>query len=187
MTLKNKLKVFLGRIHHVLTILWYKQVGPPRILTFSNELNAKILRTFGASIGNNSFLYSPLVIHDVLERRSYENLSIGDNCVMGGNNYLDISAGITMKNGSSIAPGVSIITHNGFNADPFLENSLSAACGFAEVVLEEGANVKSHSLIAMGVTIGKTAVVAACSFVNKDVPQRHLVAGTPAEVLTKIH
>ncbi|WP_227645809.1 hypothetical protein [Klebsiella pneumoniae] len=48
----------------------------------------------------------------------------------------------------------------------------------------EGDNFIGFGSVILGnVTIGKGAIVAACSFVNKDVPPNSVVGGVPAKVL----
>ena len=93
---------------------------------------------------------------------------------------------ITLERGVSIGPGVTIMTHNGYNSNPFLVDRLPHTVGFKDVVIRQGANIKAHALVVMGVTIGEESVVAGGAVVNKDVPDRHLVAGVPARVVTEI-
>jgi acetyltransferase-like isoleucine patch superfamily enzyme len=54
-----------------------------------------------------------------------------------------------------------------------------------QVVLRKNCKVGSHSVIMPGVTIGENAIIGACSFVNRDVPDNSLAAGTPARVIKK--
>jgi acetyltransferase-like isoleucine patch superfamily enzyme len=54
-----------------------------------------------------------------------------------------------------------------------------------QVVLRKNCKVGSHSVIMPGVTIGENAIIGACSFVNRDVPDNALAAGTPARVIKK--
>ena len=179
------MRKYARKVLHALIIIWYRLTGPPRILQFGQELNARILRTFGAEVGqNNVLIYSPSILHGA--QNGYGNLKIADNCILNGNNYLDLHAHITLEKGVSIGPGVTIMTHNGYNSNVFLEDRLSHTCGFKDVVIKKGANVKAKALIVMGVTIGEEAVVAGGAVVNLDVPSRHLVAGVPARIVTEI-
>ncbi len=54
-----------------------------------------------------------------------------------------------------------------------------------QIVLRKNCKVGSHSVIMPGVTIGENAIIGACSFVNTDVPDNSLAAGTPARVIKK--
>ena len=50
-----------------------------------------------------------------------------------------------------------------------------------KVVLKRNCKIGSHSVIMPGVTIGENAIVGACSFVNRDVPDNEIWAGCPAK------
>ena len=49
------------------------------------------------------------------------------------------------------------------------------------VFLGENCRIGTHSVIMPGVSVGKNAVVGACSFVNQNVPEDVVVAGVPAK------
>lgn len=186
MTIKSLIKKIINQLFDIVIINWYRLVGPPRILKFGTQLNTKILSIFGAQIGKNTRVYSPIVFHNAAQIPGYKNLAIADNCVLNGNNFLDLSARITLEKGVSIGPGVTIMTHNGYNRNAFLVKRLPHTCGFKDVFIKQGANIKAHALIVMGVTVGQESVVAGGAVVNLDVPNRHLVAGVPARIVTEI-
>lgn len=52
-----------------------------------------------------------------------------------------------------------------------------------KVVIGKDAQIGAQSTIMPGVSIGEGALVAAHSFVNKDVPAHAIVAGVPAKIL----
>ena len=166
-------------------VAWHRAVGPPRILNYRSELNARLLRAFGATVGSNVLILAPITLHRT-GVPDYRNLSISDNCLLNGNNFIDVSAPLTLERGASIGPGTTIMTHNGYNSNEFLSDRLPHTVGFRGVIVREGACIKAHALVVMGVEIGREAVVAGGSVVNSDVPARHLVAGVPARVVTEI-
>jgi acetyltransferase-like isoleucine patch superfamily enzyme len=154
-------------------------------------LNADILRLFGAEVGyDNVRLYGPITIHGVAEgarnNQAWKNLIIKDGCAFNGNNFLDLTSTITLEKGVSLGPGVTIMTHNRYNYNQFLEERLSHTCGVKGVLIKEGAGIKAHALIVMGVTVGKNTVVAGGAVVNRDVPDNCFVAGVPARVIKGI-
>lgn len=165
-------------------VRWYRMTRPPRVLLRGREMNAAILRGLGAQIGANALINAPLVLHDAFE--SYERLTIGDNCFLNGNNFLDLNGRITLEDGVSLGPGVTIMTHNSYNSNAFLIDRLAHTCGRGDVLVRRGANIKAHALITMGTDVGEDAVVAGGSVVNQDVPARHLVAGNPAKIVTEL-
>ncbi len=173
-----------SRIPQRFLILFYRLIGQPRILHFRSDNNIAILKAFGAEIGNNVKIYSPVMLTGV--KGCYAKLKIGDNCVFNGNNYLNLAANITLEKGVSLGPGVTIMTHNRYNHNEFLENRLAHTCGEKSVLIKEGAGIKAHALVTMGITIGKNAVVAGGAVVNRDVPDNCLVGGVPAKLIKEI-
>jgi len=166
---------------------WFRLVGVPRVLNYGKSTNALVLRAFGAKIGEYRVrLLAPITIHRADLKPDFSNLTIEDNCVLNGNNFLDVSAPVTLKKGVSLGPGVIIMSHNFYNGNRFLEDRLSHTCGFKPVLIKEGAGIKAGAVIVMGVTIGANAVVAAHAVVNRDVPDNAFVAGVPAELVKEI-
>lgn len=175
----------VSSVRDAVVLAWYRLAGPPRVLHHGKGLNARILRLFGARVGRNTYIMGPITIHNA-RGTNFTSLTVGDNCLINGNNFLDISGGLTLERGSSIGPGVTIMTHNGYNSNPFLCDRLPHTVGFKQVVVREGACIKANALVVMGVVVGREAVVAGGSVVNTDVPDRHLVSGVPAKVVTEI-
>ena len=160
-------------------VAYYHIAGPPRILRFSPPLNRAILKAFGAEIGDSGVrVLAPIVLH--ASERGYANLTIADGCILVGNVFLDLSARIILEEGVSLAPGTTIMTHNNYNYNDFLDKRLAHTCGEKDVRIRRGAGIKANTLVAMGVTIGYDAVVAGGAVVLRDVPDRTLVAGVPA-------
>ena len=166
-------------------LLVFKIIGPPRILQYGWPINAAILRAFGAKVSKERvFIHSPVTLHGA--RGGYANLTIGDGCLLNGNNYLDLSGHITLEKGVSLAPGVIIMTHNRYNHNPFLEERLAHTCGIKDVLIKQGTGIKAGAVIVHGITIGKNVIVAANAVVNRDVPDNCFVAGVPARLVKEI-
>ncbi|MEE4382657.1 MAG: acyltransferase [Pseudomonadales bacterium] len=127
-----------------------------------------------------------MTLHRADLKPDCSNLTIGDDCVLNGNNYLDLSAKLTLEKGVSLGPGVIVMTHNWYNGNEFLQDRLAHTCGYQEVRIREGAGIKAGAVIVMGVTIGRNAVVAAQSVVNRDLPDNSFAAGVPARVVRSI-
>lgn len=166
-------------------IVVFKIIGPPRILQFGWPVNAAILRAFGAKVGKERvFIHSPVILHG--GRQGYSNLTIEDNCLLNGNNFLDLSSAITLERGVSLGPGVIIMTHNRYNLNAFLEERLAHTCGTKSVLIKKGSGIKAGAVIVHGITIGQNAVIAAGAVVNRDVPDNCFVAGVPAKLVKEI-
>lgn len=173
------------RVKHVFVLGLIRIKGPPRMLTYDTTLNRRILVMFGARIGRKRVrIHAPLTLHAA--ERGYSNLTIEDGCILGGNNYLDLSAEVVLEEGVSLGPGVTIMTHNRFNYNEYLENRLKSACGEKPVRIGRGSGIKADALITMGVTVGENAVVGGGAVVNRDVPAYCFVGGVPAKIIKEL-
>ncbi len=56
---------------------------------------------------------------------------------------------------------------------------------YGKITLKKNCRIGAHSVVMPGVTVGENAVVGALSFVNRDVPDNTVVAGTPAKIIRK--
>jgi acetyltransferase-like isoleucine patch superfamily enzyme len=154
--------------------------GPPRVLMHRSSINVLLLRRFGATVGQGAIIYAPVTLHAA--ENTYRNLSIGDNVILNGNNYLDLTGRIVLGNGVSLGPGVVINTHNRFNYNQFLETEMARDCGVGDVHIGHGTGVKANATVLMGVTIGAECVIARCTVVTRDVPARTFVADVTKSV-----
>jgi acetyltransferase-like isoleucine patch superfamily enzyme len=158
--------------------------GPPRLLRHHTAVNELVLRRFGAAVGQGVRLHAPITLHAAED--GYGNLVIGDDVILNGNNYLDLSGRIVLGNGVSLGPGVVINTHNWFNHNEFLETVLARDCGVRDVRIGDGTGVKANATVLMGVTIGVNCVIARGTVVNRDVPDRSFVADVAKTVRSRI-
>jgi acetyltransferase-like isoleucine patch superfamily enzyme len=108
----------------------------------------------------------------------YGDVSVGRNTWVGPYTLLDGSGG-GVKIGAfcSISTGVHIYTHD---TVLWALSGGKAPRHTAPVEIGDCCYIGSQSVIAAGVKIGRQSVVAANSFVNRDVPERSIVGGSPA-------
>lgn len=182
--LRKYLRKSLIFIFKICVIFIFKVMGPPRVLRYGGPVNIALLKAFGAEVGQNLIVCSPIVLHNA--RGGYSNLTIKDGCSFSGYNYLDLSGKITLEKGVSLGPGVIIMTHNRYNRNAFLEERLAHTCGVKDVLIKEGTGIKAGALIVHGITIGKNTVVAGHAVVNRDVQDNSFVAGVPARLVKEI-
>ncbi len=182
--MKNIIRKIILHVAALPLIIIYKIIGPPRILHYRSAINKILLKAFDANVSDtNVRAHSPIVLHGFLETGDYRHLTLSANCLLNGNNYLDISSPIILEEGVSLGPGVTIMTHNSYNENYYLIELLKHTCGRAPVRIKKGAGIKAHALIVHGVTIGENAVVGGNAVVNRDVPDNCFVAGIPAKVI----
>ena len=68
----------------------------------------QILRNNGAKIGSNCDIETPIVFHHC---KNFNNLTIGSNCHIGKNSFIDLSDCIEIGNNVTISMNTSLITH----------------------------------------------------------------------------
>lgn len=106
-----------------------------------------------------------------------EGSSIAQNCSISGERV-----GVFIGKNVMIAPNVVIVAFNhGYSATdtPMVEQQNVEA----PVIVEDDVWIASNCTIGKGVRIGTGSIIAANSFVNKDVPPYSIVGGVPAKIL----
>lgn len=160
-----------------------KQIPASFILFFQRcykRMLMVLLRPLFASYGRN-------VIFDPTNSLfTYKNITLGDHVYIGPGAYISSIKKIHIGNKVLIAPGVSMIggDHNVTQMGRFMYDVHEKLPGNdLEIVVEDDVWIGANATILKGVTIGRGAVVAAGSLVNKDVPPYAIAGGVPAKVL----
>lgn len=105
--------------------------------------------------------------------RHKEKLKLGKNTEIGSFTVIGCEYGVEIQD------DVKIGYHCTIMSDSTVDNK------HGKVILKKGCKIGANSVIMPGVTIGENAVVGANSFVNKDVPEGEVWAGTPAKLIEK--
>ena len=126
-------------------------------------------------LGHNTHIYPDVVIHNPGKVSIGSNVSIAEFVHMWG------GGGISIANNVMIATQT-VITSQTHNID--LDKRKTNVYG--PVHIRENAWIGSGVIILPGITIGNGSVVAAGSVVTKDVPDKTVVAGSPAKVIRQI-
>jgi acetyltransferase-like isoleucine patch superfamily enzyme len=103
--------------------------------------------------------------------QNHQNLTLGNNTDIGAFTYINAKFGVQIEEDAQVGSHCSI----------YSESTIDDKKG--KVLICRNARVGAHSVIMPGVTVGEDAVVAACSFVNKDVPAGAIWGGVPAKPL----
>lgn len=145
-------------------------------------LNPAILRACGARVGRGAVIHSPLVL--VNPPASLANLDIGDDCHLGKDVLLDLAAGVSIGDRTTVSMGARLISHLDVGA------SVLAQCGFerqvAPVRLEPDVYIGANAVILHGVTVGRCCVIGAGAVVVADVPPCSVAVGVPARVIRQV-
>ena len=103
-----------------------------------------------------------------------ENLKLGIHFDIGSFTYINSRFGVEIQDYVQIGSHCSIYSHSTIDSKQ------------GPVKLMENCKIGTHSTIMPNVTIGKNSVVAAYSFVTKDIPDNEIWIGVPAKFKQKI-
>ena len=103
-----------------------------------------------------------------------ENLKMGINFDIGSFTYINSKFGVEIQDDVQIGSHCSIYSHSSIDGKK------------GSIKLKEKSKIGTHSTIMPEVTVGENSVIAAYSFVTKNVPDNELWAGVPAKFLKKI-
>jgi acetyltransferase-like isoleucine patch superfamily enzyme len=120
----------------------------------------------------------PILKHGKLTKWNWlvlhpEKLKLGKYCDIGAFTLLACHNGIEIGEGAQL----------GSHCAVYSESTIDEKKG--RVIIGRNARIGSHSVVMPGLTIGENAVVAACSFVNKNIPTGELWGGVPAKRIQK--
>ena len=114
----------------------------------------------------------------------FGDVSIGSGAFIGPGVILDGSGGgLTIGDDTDVAAGAHIYTH---------DTSLRCISRRAIEIVHKPVQIGSATyvgpqcVVVPGVTIGNQCIIGANSFVNADVPDRTVVAGTPARAIARV-
>lgn len=162
--------------HHLRRILWMVVNATVFRLLIGFRLrwvrNA-LLRIFGASVPDNSLVYSSVTIY------APWNLSMGEHCCIGPRTRVYNKDFIKLGNHCIVSQDTTLSTA-GHDISSYLFELTKAP-----IVLHNHSWVASEAFVGMGVTIGEGAVVGARAAVFKDVDPWTVVGGNPAKFIKK--
>lgn len=121
----------------------------------------------------------PLIEHGKLTKYNYivqypENLKLGKNFDIGTFTYINAQYCVEIFDDVQIGSHCSIYSHSTIDSKK------------GKVTLKKNCKIGTHSTIMPNVTIGENSVVAAYSFVTKNIPNNQLWAGIPAKLIKEI-
>ena len=154
----------------------FKKVGDNVIF----EEGVLVFHPENIEIGNNVYIG-----HNTILKGYYKNkMIIGDHTWIGQNCFLHSAGGITIGKAVGMGPMVKILT-SVHKEDELSKPILFCDLEFWEVIIEDGCDVGTGSIILPGVKIGEGSIVGAGTVVTKDVESYSVVAGVPAKILKR--
>lgn len=127
-----------------------------------------LLRCFGAHIDGSPFVHPRARIHIPW------NVTLGDGSCIGDGATLYSLTSIEIQDGATVAQESYLCTGTHDLRDP------NYPLQVAPIVVERDAFIFARAFVMPGITIGRGAVVGACSVVTKDVLPNTTVMGSPA-------
>lgn len=121
----------------------------------------------------------PIINHAKLTKYNYlvqypKNLKLGKIFDIGEFTYINANYGVTIND------YVQIGSHCSIYSDSTIDEKKGP------VVLEKNCKIGTHSTIMPNITIGENSIIAAYSFVTKNIPKNEIWSGIPAKRLKKI-
>ena len=126
-------------------------------------------------------------------------VTIGNDVYVGDDTIISSFSNVSIGNNIAISYGVGIFDnvshplndkrrHEHFCSIMGLikEKISKDEINYKNIIIEDGVWIGFNAVILKGVTVGKGAVVGACSVVTTDVPPYTVVAGNPAKVVKNI-
>ena len=120
----------------------------------------------------------PTIKHGKMTKYNYivqypENLKLGKNFDIGSFTYINCNFGV------EIHDNVQIGSHCSIYSNSTIDNKKGP------VILKRNSRIGTHSTIMPNVTVGENSVIAAYSFVIKNVPKKQIWGGIPAKLIKK--
>lgn len=122
----------------------------------------------------------PIIKHGKLTKYNYivqypENLKMGVNFDIGSFTYINSQYGVEIQD------DVQIGSHCSIYSNSTIDNKRGP------VILKKNCKIGTHSTIMPNVTVGANSIIAAYSFVNKNIPENEIWVGIPACFKSKIY
>ena len=149
-----------------------------------SSIMVKILKQFGASIGKDVRIQSPLIIHNADQLKPiYQNLTIKDQCYIGRDCIIDLMGKVEIRSRSTLSHRGVLNTHTDTGKSPLKERALITSQG--NITIGEGSYIGTGVTVLENVVIGKKTIIGAFSLVNKSIPANQKAFGVPCKIQDK--
>ncbi len=133
-------------------------------LRTTTNLHARVLREFGASVGDNVSIHGPLLI--VNAQHDFSRLHIGSRVHLGADVLIDLADDVTIEDDATLSMRSSLVTHIDVGPGPLRERRPREQ---GPIRIARGAYLGIGATILHGVTVGEEATIGAHALVDRDV------------------
>jgi acetyltransferase-like isoleucine patch superfamily enzyme len=141
----------------------------------------KILRAYGATIGDNCDIETGLTFHNCI---NYTHLIIGNNCHIGKNCFFDLRETIKIQENVVISMQCTFITHIDMTKSSLNKLFPSERKG---LLINSNSYIGSGATVLMGVTIGESCFIGSNALVNKSTEPNSMYFGIPAKLIKRLN
>lgn len=179
MGLRKKLAVIRGQVQIFIIVLKKFLFGFDEVLIVMRNLSKpaqlKVLRKFGAEIGEGCDIETPLSFHNA---QSFRNLKIGNNVHVGRECFFDLREKIEISDNAVISMRCTFITHQDLNKSDLSKKYPAVS---APVLIGRNVYIGAGATILHGVQIGDNAIIGASALVIKNIEPNTKAVGIPAK------
>jgi acetyltransferase-like isoleucine patch superfamily enzyme len=178
---------FLKLLVRLAELLYQGEGVSTLMLILPTQLIARVMREYGAEIGEEVRFRSPLILHNAAEDRGrdyFANLCVGDKSYFGKDVFLDLKDKIVVEERVTVAMRATILTHTDVGNSPLAEGAIPVTQ--APVMIRAGAYIGAGAMLLQGVEIGERAVIGAGAVVTGSIPADSIAVGVPARVVKKV-
>ena len=147
------------------------------------QLRAKLLHLLGASIGKNVRIYE---VHFFNLDNGFKHFIVEDDVHIGTGCYFDLEGKITIKQGATLSPKTTILTHS----DPGCHHN-SILCDIyppikADVYIGQYCWIGTNTTILAGSFIHAKSIIGAASLVKGELMPKSLYCGIPVKKIKEL-
>ena len=151
-----------------------------------SRITVKILKQFGASVGENVRIQAPFIIHNADQLKPiYKNLTINNQCYIGRDCIIDVMGKVEIRSRSTLSHRVVLNTHTDSGRSPLKKEALKTSYG--NITIEEGSYLGTGVTVLENVVIGKKTIIGAFSLVNKSIPANQKAYGVPCKIQDELN
>ena len=141
------------------------------------------MKLFGAKVAWSAIVDKVCFMN--LDRTGLPGLTLSSKVFLGTGSIIDLAGRIEIEDNATVSPGAIILSHLsvGFSDHPLIKHYPKKV---EKTIIGTGVFIGANATVLSGVTIGKETMIGAGTVVTKNIPEKVLAVGVPAEVKKKL-